>query len=264
VASRGRYAHVSPGTHSGIRQPWLATVLNMLQGAVGTMLKSDRLSARDFLGMFVQSLPSAHGPLERLVLRSLLIEFAGRCGTTLHARVHPGRDAKHCRLIPAAFLESFWTSPAARPQDGFNAWSNAFFENLAAVHPVSPAERAAILLRQTPARGWDVVALARELHTSPAHLLRQFQREYGMSIRRYIRHVLVALALERVEDEKVDALAVELGYRSPKNFYHAFKEVTGVTPARFRLLSPEAASRIVETVHFTLGTSHRGQSRPTH
>src|SRR5262249_49902346 len=119
------------------------------------MLEIDRLSAETFLGGFVRSLPPSDGPLERLLLRSLLIEFAGRCGTTLHARVHIGRDAARCRFVPASFLEHFWTLQGSRPQDGFHAWSDAFFERLGGTHPVSPAERAAVLLRQSPARDWD-------------------------------------------------------------------------------------------------------------
>jgi AraC-like DNA-binding protein len=60
--------------------------------------------------------------------------------------------------------------------------------------------------------------------------------------------------MRRVQNEKIEALALDLGYQSPKNFFHAFKNVTGVTPAAFRDLPRDEARRITEVVQLTLGT----------
>ena len=41
-------------------------------------------------------------------------------------------------------------------------------------------------------------------------------------------------ALPQVPTEKIDAIALKVGYRSKKNFYRAFQTVTGLTPTAFR------------------------------
>jgi hypothetical protein len=49
-----------------------------------------------------------------------------------------------------------------------------------------------------------------------------------------------------VREEKVEAIALELGYRSRKNFYLAFKRATGLTPTAFRELPLHQAQRIID------------------
>ena len=236
-----------------IRETWLANVMDTLQAAVGSVLRVDRLYACDFLIALVNSLPAPHGTVESLLLKSLLIEFAGDCGTTLHEHVHRRTARKKCGFVPASFLEYFWKPRSAKPRDAFEAWATVFFKQLGQVHPLSPATTAAELLRTDPRHG-DIPALAHRVHTPTIRLLREFQREYGMSIRTYRRYVMVAVALDRVGSEKIEALALDLGYRSPKNFFQAFKQVTGVTPASFRDLPPHESRRILDSVRVTLGT----------
>ena len=46
----------------------------------------------------------------------------------------------------------------------------------------------------------------------------------------------------------IEATALEAGYGSKKNFYRAFRRVTGLTPAAFRRLSHERALHVVESL----------------
>ena len=48
--------------------------------------------------------------------------------------------------------------------------------------------------------------------------------------------------------DKTDATALHVGYRSRKNFNHAVKQVTGLTPTAFRCLTDERAALIIESL----------------
>jgi AraC-like DNA-binding protein len=48
-------------------------------------------------------------------------------------------------------------------------------------------------------------------------------------------------AMPHVSTEKIEAIALKVGYKSKKNFYRAFQDVTGLTPTAFRNLSEERA-----------------------
>jgi hypothetical protein len=77
-----------------------------------------------------------------------------------------------------------------------------------------------------------------------------------MSPRDYLRLVRLVMALERVRREKVEAVAVALGYRSRKNFARAFKKVTGVTATAFRSLPTEQMERVTDAAWMMLSAPH--------
>jgi methylphosphotriester-DNA--protein-cysteine methyltransferase len=79
-----------------------------------------------------------------------------------------------------------------------------------------------------------------------------FERRFGLSIRAYHRILRVLAALEQVRTAKVDAVALEVGYRSKKNLYRALYQVTGLTPTGFRKLSATDAERLVNSLKLTL------------
>jgi methylphosphotriester-DNA--protein-cysteine methyltransferase len=94
--------------------------------------------------------------------------------------------------------------------------------------------------------------LARECHTTPIRLAREFKAQFGMSIPQYRRTVRLVEALGRVRHEKVEAVTLRVGYRSTKNFYSAFRELTGMTPTGFRRLSPDRAGAVLEFARLAL------------
>src|SRR5438034_10710996 len=53
-------------------------------------------------------------------------------------------------------------------------------------------------------------------------------------------------------DEKVEAVALSVGYRATKNFYRAFRQLTGTTPTGFRRLPPERAAAVLEFAKLAL------------
>ena len=111
---------------------------------------------------------------------------------------------------------------------------------------------AARRIRQSYARLVPVPVLARECHTTPVRLAREFMGQFGMSIPHYRRTVRLVEALGRVRHEKVEAVALSVGYRSAKNFYSAFRELTGMTPTGFRRLPAERADVVLEFAKLAL------------
>jgi len=60
-----------------------------------------------------------------------------------------------------------------------------------------------------------------------------------------------------VRSQKIEAIALEVGYKSKKDFYQGVLQLTGMKPIEFRRLSPERANDIIETVRLRIGS-------PTH
>jgi AraC-like DNA-binding protein len=129
-------------------------------------------------------------------------------------------------------------------------WTHSSNDSATSI-PYPAATRAAHLIREHHSKAWDVTALSQRVHATAAQLTRDFRREYGMSIRTYQRRISLVMALPRVREEKVEAIALELGYRSRKNFYLAFKRATGLTPTAFRELPLHQAQRIIDNARMT-------------
>jgi two-component system, response regulator YesN len=100
------------------------------------------------------------------------------------------------------------------------------------------------MLRTINRRYYEPLSLelfAETLHRERGYLGRLFKKEVGCSMREYLARVRVRRAAELIlEGTKIEAAILEVGYRSPKRFYDAFKQEYGVTPAVFRGLPPGA------------------------
>jgi methylphosphotriester-DNA--protein-cysteine methyltransferase len=80
---------------------------------------------------------------------------------------------------------------------------------------------------------------ARRLHP-------QFLAELGVSLPGYKRIVRVAKALQQMGTTEIEAVTIDVGYRSKKNLYRSLRSLTGLTPTAFRKLPPEAVERLVQ------------------
>jgi two-component system, response regulator YesN len=87
----------------------------------------------------------------------------------------------------------------------------------------------------------SLALFARTLGRERGYLGRLFKKDVGCSMREYLARVRVRHAAELIrQGTKIEAVILEVGYRSPKRFYDAFKQEYGVTPAAFRGLPPGA------------------------
>ncbi len=79
--------------------------------------------------------------------------------------------------------------------------------------------------------------IADEVGASPARISAVFRRVYHRSIAEEQRRLRVEFARERLRDRDASLaeIAIEAGFSDQPHFSRAFKQVTGVTPARYRL-----------------------------
>jgi AraC-like DNA-binding protein len=235
----------------GVRRSWVAAIATETQIATGKILDVDPDDAERVLKEFVDALPVPTNQAERVMLRGVLLEMASRIGAHIHAQAHQGQG-RPCPFVPGRVLERFWNVPTHSPQVAFCRWLDEFFTQFARAHPPSTAARTAHMLRRHYQHAWTLAVLARRVHATPSQLTRQFRSEFGRSIPEYQRVVRLIDALERVRHEKAESVALQVGYKSKKNFYRALQRVTGLTPTAFRKLSDARAADIVETLRNSL------------
>lgn len=84
---------------------------------------------------------------------------------------------------------------------------------------------------------WEVPDLAYQLHISVSQLHRKLAALTGMHTTEFVRYIRLVhardLLLQRPE-EKISAVAYDVGFKSPNEFSRRFKEVFGMTPAEWR------------------------------
>ncbi len=83
---------------------------------------------------------------------------------------------------------------------------------------------------------YSMEEIAERLGYSPRHLARVIQRKYGMSLAEYRnkQRCEEAKRLLRHTKKPMDAIAAEVGFKSPEAMRQAFKRWEGTTPARYR------------------------------
>lgn len=103
-------------------------------------------------------------------------------------------------------------------------------------------ERTLRMMHEDPARPWTIDALAREVGTSRASLLRRFQDLVGEPPMTFLKNWRMALAADLLcqPQETVGTVAEKVGYATPFAFSAAFKRVRGLSPRQFRESSLES------------------------
>jgi PAS domain S-box-containing protein len=77
--------------------------------------------------------------------------------------------------------------------------------------------------------------LAKSLERQSAYLGRLFREAMGVTVHEYITRARMMFGAAQVRSGvKVEAVALDLGYRSKKNFYRQFKRRFGMTPEAYR------------------------------
>lgn len=78
--------------------------------------------------------------------------------------------------------------------------------------------------------------LAQMEHISKSYLSRRFRQQTGMSVIRYVNRLRVEASKRLLIGSKlrVNEIAYQVGFESPKYFYRVFKAAAGASPAAFR------------------------------
>jgi AraC family transcriptional regulator len=96
--------------------------------------------------------------------------------------------------------------------------------------------RARERLRDAPADGVSIAAIAAEAGVHPVHLARMFRACYGTSPGSYARRVRLDRAAERLAatDVPLAEVATDAGFADQSHFTRAFRRHTGLPPGRYR------------------------------
>ena len=87
-----------------------------------------------------------------------------------------------------------------------------------------------------------LASLARLLSRQAAYLGRLFQNEIGVTVHEYVTRARMVFGAAQVRaGVKIEAIAMDLGYRSKKNFYRQFKRRFGMTPDAYRQENDDGA-----------------------
>jgi AraC-like DNA-binding protein len=75
-----------------------------------------------------------------------------------------------------------------------------------------------------------------------------FAADTGETPRQYRTRLRVATAVRRLRDtdEKIEAIARHVGWKSRKDLYRSIGQLTGLTPAGIRALSSADASQVID------------------
>ena len=77
--------------------------------------------------------------------------------------------------------------------------------------------------------------LAAGVGRNAAYMSTLFHRQIGTTIHRYVTRVRMRRAATLLrQSEKVEAVMLQVGYRSKKNFYRQFETAFGVTPGQYK------------------------------
>jgi AraC-like DNA-binding protein len=179
-------------------------------------------------------------------MEDLVLTCFTRVGTACHRGCHEEDSSRSCAGSPLETAIEALTS-TTEPFQRLHAWRHAFWSFLDATHPVSAAERAAGILRESFRRAPSLDDLARRVACSRRALTRAFLIRYGMSCGEFaIRLHLRAFIQSIRTGATADAAAFDVGYTSYQGLAAALVPRTGVTAAALQRLSPHLAEALLE------------------
>jgi AraC-like DNA-binding protein len=102
--------------------------------------------------------------------------------------------------------------------------------------PLSPlVRRICALIRAHYDERISIGSLAARVGRNPAYTAALFHRQTGTTIHRYVTRIRMRRAATLLRrSEKVEAVMLQVGYRSKKNFYRQFAMAFGITPGEYK------------------------------
>jgi AraC-like DNA-binding protein len=174
-----------------------------------------------------------------MVLRDRIIENTTKAAELFDWCFHRWFLKSRCRSESIDRAADTWRDGRQDVRELLPKWADLSLKTFDHHHPWPLAERVAEVLRERYAHSITIDGLAREFGYARTRITREFRTDFGMSVATYLTRVRVHHGLRtlRMTAYSVDAVAREIGYRSPKNFYAALQSLTGVSPSAVRALS---------------------------
>ena len=224
------------GHHIGsavLRSAWVQALARETQVFVGAAADAPISTLPALVERLVETLSQPLNPAECFAARAIVLDGAVDAGSMLHHRAH-GRARHRCEFNPTEAAVGVWHRHPFAPASFLQEWAARVWTELGRDQEILWQAQSWAARQWRESRSSSDVADA--LGMRAAAIDRVFQRTLGMSFSKYHRGVRLATAIELLAttDLKVDAVALEVGFRSKKNFYRAFYQWMGVTPRQFR------------------------------
>jgi transcriptional regulator GlxA family with amidase domain len=87
-----------------------------------------------------------------------------------------------------------------------------------------------------PGAAWSIDRMSKLTRMSRATFIRRFGQSTGTTVGAFLARARLMAAAETLltSDQNIAAVAAKVGYQSESAFSRAFREVTGLSPAKFR------------------------------
>jgi AraC-like DNA-binding protein len=224
-----------------LRSHWLSETVRACQGLLSQSLHVGPNYLPGMAATFIDALAEPVTPVERLVQRGLLLEVAVQFGHAAHTTFHRQHrddqpDADHCGFLPASAVEGWPRDLATSPAEAFRRWSKRYGKTFREAHPLSCAREAGDYLEQHFRLPVSAANIADQLACPPAFLRRTFKQLTGKSLLEYQSELRLRAALRLLTESalKMEAIALEVGYRSKKDLYRVVQAHLSCTPLEYR------------------------------
>lgn len=192
------------------------------------------------------SVPAPHTHGETLVALAILSKFTGCLGQHLHSAFHRRFDNGQADCFFSWDNLDVATEAAEELPlvIRLRRWSKAYEEAFDRAHA-----RIDYCVRRYIDHHFrsplSVELLAVKFGLEKRTLQRSFLANAGVSVKEYHVRVRVAHALTLLKKgDKVEAVALEVGWKSKKDLYHAMARLLGLSPGAIRILSDGSVSRL--------------------
>jgi AraC-like DNA-binding protein len=230
---------------SAIDSAWLERLIARVHEFSLEVVITEQQELPSLVRRLTEGLEPVPDPLHTALLANVLLDVCRLTFESLHASLQFDRCRCAAESWTAMMQCARWFE--SDPKTSVCSWIDAFVPIYGRNHPPSVATRAADLIRHEPASRWTIDSLAHQLGVTRKALAVDFKARFGIGPRQYVHAARVAAALMHLgKPWKVEALGYEVGYRSKKDFYSAFRRWTGLTPNRVRSLTPESL-RLLQT-----------------
>ncbi len=249
-----------------IREEWAFEVAAASQHLVGKIVGADPVSFRQAFADLHGDMPNSASLAERALLVDRIAVLAIRAGHHFDSCFHRTFQSSPCDGGLLDRTLHILSDGRSDPIESASTWALAFLADFSAHHTWPIAERARQYLDQHYHEPLDVAGLVRRFGCSRSALARAFLAATDSTLKGYQTSVRIvtAIIIMRERDWKIDAVARLVGYGSPKNFYHALRVCTGLSPTDVRTLDSATVGRIVDNLRELLRARSPGESRPRH
>lgn len=218
---------------------WLDRLIDDVQELSLAVVTEEQHDLPAVVRRFSERLESAPDSLHQALFANLMLDVCRHTFDSLHASL--ALDKCTCAAESWSRLAQFTRWYETDPRTAICAWTESFFLAYRRNHPPTVSTRAGAMMRLDPSRPWTIGSIARALGVTRRHLSTEFRSRFGVGPLDYLHLARISKVLIALDGPiKVEALALEVGYRSKKDFYRALRTLTGMTPTALRAMPSDA------------------------